>query len=130
MRLIDADSLKKSIRVDYTHNPTLRCEMNENVYKKILDRIDIQPTVDQWILCSERLPKEHEETRDRYDSYTLAVIDTKYYMTSDLVNVTVKDLDREEVFVCDDCTVDGKWANFDSEIFKVIAWKPLPQPCD
>lgn len=60
-RLIDLDLLKKSISVDYMHNPTLRSEMNSNAYKKILDRIDSQPTLSEWIPCSERLPVSEEE---------------------------------------------------------------------
>lgn len=81
-----------------------------------------------WIPVSERLPEEHEESQDIYDIDTLAVVDTKNYMASDLVNVTVKDYEKDILFVCDDCTADGKWCNFSNDRFEVTAWQPLPEP--
>ena len=47
-------------------------------------------------------------------------------MASDLVNVTVRHYDSDDLFVSDDCTVDGKWVNYDGEEYEVIAWQPLP----
>ena len=81
----------------------------------------------KWIPCSERLPEEHEEPKDIYDPFTLAIEDTQYIMTSNLVLVTVLDLEKESIFVLDDCTVGGKWCN-KSDTWEIIAWQPLPEP--
>jgi len=67
-----------------------------------------------WISCSERFPDEAENT--------------EHHMVSDLVLITAKDINTDEIFVCDDCTCDGKWCNFGDYGFLVIAWQPLPQP--
>ena len=85
---------------------------------------------DGWVPVEERLPEEHEESRDRLDADTLAVIDTEHNMVSDLVQCTVYDAEKDEYFVCDDCTVNGKWCNFEevTGTYKVIAWQPLPEP--
>lgn len=83
-----------------------------------------------WISCENgnHMPEEHEDFRDIFDPDILAVVDTEHYTTSDLLQVTVYDIDKDEYFVCDACTVDGKWSNFGSDGFKVIAWQPLPEP--
>lgn len=83
-----------------------------------------------WIACEDgnHMPEEHEDFRDIFDTDTLAVVDTEHYTASDLVQVTVYDIDKDEYFVCDDCTVDGKWSNFGSDGFKVMAWQLLPEP--
>ena len=86
---------------------------------------------DAWIpVTSGKLPEENEVTEDIFDPVTFAVVDTKYRMVSDLVLVTVRDYEKDDVFVCDDITVDGKWCNFDdgNGVYEVIAWKPFPTP--
>ena len=87
-----------------------------------------QPKNNGWILCSEKLPEEKECEKPVYDAITLADVDVERYMASDLVNVTAKHYDSDEVFVSDDMTVDGKWVNFNGEDYEVIAWQPLPAP--
>ena len=89
-----------------------------------------QQLTNGWIPVTERLPEEREEFEDIFDSDTLAVIDTKRYMVSDLVQVTVKDHEEDSVFVSDDCFVDGEWSYFDERTvrFEVLAWRPLPDP--
>jgi hypothetical protein len=82
---------------------------------------------DGWISCEERLPEETEQRSAKYDPFTLAEVDVEWHMVSDLVNVIVKNYDTDEVFVCDDCTVDGEWANFGSYPFEVLAWQPMPE---
>lgn len=82
----------------------------------------------KWILCSERLPEEHEEENNIYDPYTLAQVDTVIYNISDLVIVTVKDFENDKVFVSDDYTKDGKWSNYCDDYFNIIAWMPMPKP--
>lgn len=80
-----------------------------------------------WISCEERLPEETEQYSTRYDPITLAEVDVEWHTVSDLVNVIVKNYDTDEVFVCDDCTVDGEWANFGSYPFEVLSWQPMPE---
>ena len=80
---------------------------------------------DEWIPVGDRLPEEHEEYNDVVDPLTLAVVDTELHKVSELVLVTVYDSNKDKTFVTDDCTVDGKWANYD-DWFDVLAWKPLP----
>lgn len=80
-----------------------------------------------WIPCSERLPEETEQHSTKYDPITLAEVDVEWHTVSDLVNVIVKNYDTDEVFVCDDCTVDGEWANFGSYPFEVLEWQPMPE---
>jgi len=75
----------------------------------------------------EKLPEEHEETRNIFDMETFSIVDCVVYKTSDLVNVTVKDHEDDKIFVSDDCTTDGEWSNFNGA-FEVIAWQPLPEP--
>lgn len=115
--------------------------MEQELYNEFLHdtikTIEEQPTAlevsqaDMWIpITSGKLPEVKEVTEDIFDPVTLAVVDTKYRMVSDLVLVTVRDYEKDDVFVCDDITVDGKWCNFDdgNGVYEVIAWKPLPAP--
>lgn len=81
-----------------------------------------------WIPCSERLPDEKERERTEYDAISLAEVGVERYMASDLVNVTVKDYDKDIKFVSDDCTVNGEWTNYNYYPFEIIAWQPLPEP--
>jgi len=71
----------------------------------------------KWTSVKEKLPEEHEETRDIFDMETL----------SDLVIVTVKDHRDDEIFASDDYTMYGEWCNFNGT-YEVIAWQPLPEP--
>lgn len=88
-----------------------------------------QQDKDQWIPVGERLPDEREEVRDIYDIESLALVDTENFIASDLVLVTVKDNEKDELFVSDDVIVNGKWSNFGAmDTFNVVAWKPMPEP--
>ena len=76
----------------------------------IVECIEAQPKVGEWIPCSERLP----EAGKRY-----------------LVSAIWKDKDFEKSAVYDAVYgSDGLWHsyNYDSVSYKVIAWQPLPQP--
>ena len=84
--------------------------------------------INKWTPCNEKMPKEKEQARIIYDPFTFAEADTEHYMESELVLVTVKDYDHNEFFTSDDCTINGKWVNFDCDPYEVIAWKPLPEP--
>ena len=67
----------------------------------------------KWIPITKRMPEEYKNGN---------------HMISDLVLVTVKDYEEDDLIVCDDITINGKWVNFDSEDYEVTAWKPLPKP--
>ena len=61
MRLIDADVLKQMV-------PTTSVDMFENCSncsllseEQVLELIDMTPTIDMWIPCSERLPAYGED---------------------------------------------------------------------
>lgn len=72
--------------------------------EKVLDLIEEQPTVDRWIPCSERLPKE----------------DGNYLISG------VWGSGKEAVGDCDFSVNDGYFRtawNFDT-----LAWMPLPEP--
>ena len=80
-----------------------------------------------WILCSERLPEEHETMFAKFkgtDKWDPAMPEK----ISDDVNVTIefKDGTRKTTTLH---TNDGKW-NTNNRIvkFNVIAWQPLPEP--
>lgn len=63
---------------------------------------------DKWIPVSEQMPKE------------------KQLGGSEMVTVTFKDLDTEEVFIGEDFTINGWWVNHNrANDKKVIAWMKL-----
>jgi hypothetical protein len=81
----------------------------------------------QWIPVSNELPQQKEESQGIYDPDTLAEIDRRYYMASDLVIVYVQDKEGES-FVADDILVDNNWVNFPYPEWEVTYWMPLPPP--
>ena len=95
---------------------------------EVFEKIKRQPKTGEWIPCSERMPEEHEEQQPIIDPVTLAEIDVRYYTVSDRVQVTIED-ETGRRFVCDDCTVNGRWYNFNEDLgFEVLAWQLLPEP--
>lgn len=85
---------------------------NEELETKELERSLENPT--GWIPCSERLPKEHEVSRE----------DGSVELITDIVLVTCKTSLFNHV-VCRQM-VNGEWnTKYDGE---VIAWQPLPKP--
>ena len=87
--------------------------------RTILDLPSAQPD-QQWIPCSERLPKEKDAgilkklgTNKRSD-YVIATVEVK----GERMTVTA-------------CTYDGAWdwnMKYAFPDFKVVAWMPLPEP--
>lgn len=132
-RLIDKDTLKDAL-IDctpYVMDPAYR-NTNSNIDMfTVMDILDEQPTVNEWISVDERLPEEHEEEEDIFDPETLAVIDVERHNVSQLVIVAVTREDGER-FVSDDMTIDGKWVNYSRDYlaydYKVTHWMPMPQP--
>ena len=109
MRLIDADALKEMI-------PTTSVDMFENCRncsllseEQVNELIDMTPTVNSWIPCSERLP-EDVEIGEEYP--------TVVFCTKDAVYVGFYEY-----------YLDGKWwAAEEYTVDNVIAWMPLPEP--
>ena len=112
-RLIDADALWMDVihSVDYCDD--------------ILEFIERQPTAEQWIPCSERLPEVHESG----NSFS------GVYMQSDPVLVYgVCEYEENAQFhivtYCDDLDGNTYWSTeLDAlTITQVVAWMPLPEP--
>ncbi len=108
MRLIDADSLKKSIEANRFSS--------ETDYLECLYQIDQQPTAQQWILCSERLPN----TSGTY-------IVTRWFCKGE----------SDERLLPDACYFDGTDTFYDDTRINhsrpyvtdsIVAWMPLPNP--
>lgn len=106
-RLIDADKLVEEIRSYRMTVTGLRAgkgvlnECMRHFSEGILKIIDEQPTVNDWIPCSERMPEERDSIFKKFkgtDKWRNAMFEKM----SDNVNVTVVK-----------CTV--------------IAWQPLPE---
>ncbi len=69
MRLIDADETRKNLDIylKKIHNHSINTvskygkemfEVTENAIRGCIDIVNLIPTVNQWIPCSERLPEE------------------------------------------------------------------------
>lgn len=116
MRLIDADVLKEMI-------PTTSVDMFEEcrncslLYKEqVLELIDMTPTIDQWIPCSERLPEPNRHDALNVDVYYLA--QTEF---GDMIVASYNESHEgtkwwEQIY---------SYRIFDDEI---VAWMPLPEP--
>jgi hypothetical protein len=87
-----------------------------------------------WIPISERLPEEKEGCRDICqmekvgDDINIYPVDTEHFKASDEVLVTVIDLGDGHVFPSVDNIVNGKWQTYEGDLWKVLAWMPLPEP--
>lgn len=85
--------------------------------------------MDEWILCSERMPEEHDSIWSKH--YGTEYFKKSMWKTeSDEVIVTVKYSDGTRE-VATSHTNDGKWRIEKERIVpcKVVAWMPLPLPC-
>ena len=81
----------------------------------------------EWISVDERLPEEKETEQKYYDTESLALLDVEIQRVSDEVLVAVKDIDGGFAFVTTDCTIDGKWQNWENGDYTVTHWLPLPE---
>lgn len=82
----------------------------------------------EWIIVDERLPEEKSTEQKFYDIETLALLDVEVRRVSDEVLVTVKDIGGGFDFVTTDCTIEGKWQNWENGDYMVTHWMPLPEP--
>ena len=84
----------------------------EGYRKSILKIIDEQPTYmdDGWIPVEERLPEVPEGIEDD---------------CCPEFNVTIRGADKATTLKC---ASDGTWFDDSGEVYKVIAWQPLPGP--
>ena len=131
MRLIDADELRKNVLKWMPSDPCGKEEkefpFETDICVSMIMEIDETPTIvseQNWILCSERMPEEHEW------------IGTKQFGTtiSDEVYVTFETPDGQR-FAKHISFQNGKLSRSDAEIMRVwhkgakpIAWMPLPEP--
>ena len=80
-----------------------------------------------WIFCCERLPKVKERPWANYNSKTKSFEDV-ISEESDTVLVTV--MEGNHYFVTTARLFNGEWFNENAdELKEVIAWMPLPEPC-
>lgn len=124
-RLIDANELIEEIQSHRMVITGLRFgkgalkDFVKRYDESILKIIDDQPTVNDWIPCSERMPKMHREDMEE---------EGEYYMISDPVLVT----DGNKMYVAEYETDDGYrygWHSYEGEDYEgIIAWQQLPEP--
>ena len=114
---IDRKNLKeeiKSLRFTITgmrNGKTMTKLALEEYRKSILRIIDEQPTYmdDDWIPVEERLPEVPEGIEDD---------------CCPEFNVTIRGADKATTLKC---ASDGTWFDDSGEVYKVIAWQPLPE---
>jgi len=116
-RLIDPIELKKSIAYSNMVNDG----------KTLEQIIDEQPTVNQWIPCSERLPEEEDSIFARYygtDRWRKPMFRKRSREV--IVTSVFKDGELHTEFAH---TIDGEWRVGVNIVPRtVIAWMPLPEP--
>lgn len=121
-RMIDADLL------GLTDMEIIMCDGDyKEALKMLLDKIEHAPTIDpepQWILCSKRMPEEHDWIGTKKLGTTI----------SDEVYVTFENPEGKR-FVNHISFQNGKLSGFDQSKIDAfykgsvpIAWMPLPKP--
>lgn len=111
--MIDEKKLIESLRSSLnTGRETFPLDM-------IIDCIEEQPKIGEWIPCSERLPNMHREDMEA---------EGEYYMISNPVIVT----DGQQIYIAEyEADMDYRygWHSIDGEDYdNIIAWMPLPKP--
>lgn len=94
----------------------------------IIEIIEAQPKVGEWIPVEERLPKEHDSVFAKLkgtDKWYSGMFEKR----SDEVIVTCEYGDGTRVTKTSK-TIDGKWSIETKSIskLKVLFWQPLPEP--
>lgn len=119
---------KKPIwEIDIIHHESY--DLGRNIgWNECLEAIQMNKD-DNWILCSERLPEEHDSMFAKFkgtDKWDNAMFEKK----SDEVNITYEFEDGTHK-TGTSYTLDGKWKIEKGNGIvkrKVVAWKPLPEP--
>ena len=88
-----------------------------NTLNYVIDLINEQPKVNEWIPVEDRLPEEHELIDD----------ETGYYNKSDNVLCCSKN-EYNEVEYWIDYTIDGEWQCSEYLTGDEMYWQPLPEP--
>ena len=86
------------------------CERAIKIIRSHMDHSGNDTEMDGWIPVSERLPEVPEGTEDA---------DCPEF------NVTIKGADKATTLKY---APDGTWFDDSGEVYKVAAWKPLPEP--
>lgn len=89
----------------------------EDMFKDLLEIVQGQPKVGEWIPVEERLPEEDELIDD----------ETGYYNKSDNVLCCGKN-EYNEVEYWIDYTIDGEWQCSEYVTGDEMYWRPLPKP--
>lgn len=89
----------------------------KNTLNFVIDLINEQPKVNEWIPVEERFPEEHELIDD----------ETGYYDKSDNVLCCGKN-EYNEVEYWIDYTIDGEWQCSEYLTGDEMYWQPLPEP--
>ena len=91
--------------------------------QRAIHMVELLPSVDEWIPCSERLPEEHEWVGTKHFGTTI----------SDKVHITF-DVNGER-FVKTLSLQNGELSNYEKRSmdafykgWKMLAWMPLPEP--
>lgn len=74
----------------------------KNTLNYVIDLINEQPKVGEWIPCSERLPKQSLNSVIGWDQYRERCVFVQYYM--------------------------NEWILGNHESVNIVAWQPLPEP--
>lgn len=128
IRLIDVDQLCEDLLNRWSIADTKKEELIRQVMADVVTPIVIsQPTVEpqlKWILCSEKMPEEHEWVGTKKFSTTI----------SDEVHVTFEAPNGDR-FVKTLSFQNGELSAFEQRVIdtwhggsKPIAWLPLPEP--
>ena len=127
MRLIDADRLCEDLLNRWNIADTKKEELIRQVMADIVTPIVVsQPTVNQWIPCSERMPEEHDSIFSKFYG-TEKWRNAMFRKSSKTVIITVEHLDgTRQTAPCH--TIDGEWNQSMKGMGKVLAWMPLPEP--
>ena len=132
MRLIDADALKASLGEspeNWMDTPEEIQAVND--FYSFQDLIDAQPTVNQWIPCSERLPDDLEEVNVTWVNHNPV---TYYDFTKDKPFTATAVYYRKKWHwyssVCADILAEygGNEVDEIDDAIEIIAWMPLPEP--
>lgn len=100
----------------------------KNTLNFVIDLINEQPKVGEWIPCSERLPEEHDSFFVNFKG-TEHWIESMYEKNSNPVLATIEYKNGRRK-VCLMRTIDGEWDTVGLALKngKVLAWQSFPEP--